>query len=185
MPINWHSCDWENEYKNLLMVEKPNGDFAFTMLREFYFAAFMNLFWTAASSMSNETITGIADKGIKESAYHINHTGEWVVRLGDGTNESNRRLRNAVDDMHSYVDELFEITPALQSCINAGLLPDISLLRGQWDELVNTVFKRAGVENSKCEYPRSGGRYGEHGECFGHLLSELQFMQRTYPGLSW
>ena len=175
----------DREYKNCLMVERPNGDFAHTMLRQFYFATFMNLYWEAMGKSENETLRGIADKAVKETAYHIRHSGEWIVRLGDGTEESAQRMMAAVEAVHPYTNELFEVSDDLQTCIDAGRLPDPTLLRHSWTGLVQDVFSQAQLTIPEIPFPQTGGRDGLHTEDFGHLLSELQYMQRTYPGLTW
>ena len=175
----------DREYHNLLLVERPNTDFAHTMVRQLYFAAFMHPFWEALGSSSDEVLRGIAGKAVKEIAYHIRHTGEWVVRLGDGTEESAERMRNAVEALHPYTDELFTVTNALQTCIDAGLMPDPAKLRLQWQGTIDDVFKQAFLTVPDVPYPQEGGREGRHTEDFGHLLAELQYMQRAYPGLEW
>ncbi|MEM8837922.1 MAG: 1,2-phenylacetyl-CoA epoxidase subunit PaaC [Pseudomonadota bacterium] len=175
----------EREYKNILMVERPNGDFAHTMLRQLYFAAFMKPYWEAAASSSDATIAGIAAKAAKEAAYHVRHAGEWVIRLGDGTEESNRRTRDAVSALNPYIDELFHTDEAVIAVADEGLLPDPRALRPKFQETVGFVFAEAGLETESTQWPRTGGRSGLHGEEFGHLLSELQYMQRTYPNMTW
>lgn len=175
----------DREYRNCLMVERPNGDFAHTMLRQLYFAAFMHPYWSAAGQSSDETIRGIAKKAVKEVAYHIRHSGEWVVRLGDGTEESARRMTAAVDALHPYTDELFSVNQELQDSIDAGSLPDPRLLRKEWQTTIDDVFAQALLTVPDVPFPQEGGRDGRHTEDFGHLLSELQYMQRAYPGLSW
>ena len=175
----------DREYRNCLMVERPNGDFAHTILRQLYFAAFMHPYWSAASNSTDDTIKGYAQKAEKEIAYHIRHCGEWVIRLGDGTDESADRMRNAVTALHLYTDELFTITPAHQICIDAGLLPNPSDLRAAWMNTISSIFKDAFLTIPEIAFPQEGGRDGRHTEAFGHLLSELQYMQRAYPGQKW
>ncbi|MEM9279705.1 MAG: 1,2-phenylacetyl-CoA epoxidase subunit PaaC, partial [Pseudomonadota bacterium] len=114
----------EGEYKNLLLVERPNGDFAHTMLKQFYFAVFMELFWQKAQGSSDETIAGIAGKAVKEMAYHVRHTGEWIIRLGDGTDESHRRISEAVEELHCYTDEIFEVDEVVSKMVGAQIIPD-------------------------------------------------------------
>ena len=176
----------EREYHNCLLVERPNGDFAHTMLRQLYFAAFMQPFWRAiAAASSDETLRGIAAKAEKEMAYHLRHAGEWVIRMGDGTDESARRMADAVTELHRYTDELFMASPARAEAIADGLLPDPESLRAEWDETVATVFRAARLTVPEVRVPQKGGREGRHGEDMGHLLAELQFMQRAYPGQTW
>lgn len=175
----------DRDYRNCLLVERPNGDFAHTMLRQFYFAAFMRLYWQAACNSSNPTIGGFAQKAVKEIAYHLRHSGEWVVRMGDGTKESANRLANAVEALHPYTDELFRATPEAQICAAQHILPLPETIHGDWNTTVEHVFDEARLTVPEVAYFQHGGREGFHTEDFGHLLSELQYMQRTYPGLSW
>lgn len=176
----------EREYRNCLLVERRNGDFAHTMLRQLYFAAFMQPFWReVAANSSDATLAGIAAKAEKEMAYHLRHAGEWVIRMGDGTDESARRMADAVTELHRYTGELFMASPARQQAIASGLLPDPESLRAEWDETIATVFRAAKLELPEIRVMQKGGRDGNHGEDMGHLLAELQFMQRAYPGQTW
>lgn len=175
----------DREYKNCLLVERPNEDFAHTMLRQLYFAAFMEPYWRAALSSSDETIRGIAGKSQKEMAYHIRHAGEWVVRLGDGTEESARRIADAVDWLHAYTEELFQMSDAAKACADEGVLPNREDMRAAWQQTISNVFDAALLNTPEVEFPQFGGRVGQHGEELGHLLSDLQYMQRTYPGMTW
>ncbi len=175
----------EREYVNCLMAERQNGDFAHTMLRQFYFAAFMQPLWQAMMTSTDERLAGIAAKAEKEVAYHIRHAGEWVVRLGDGTEESTRRMKAAVEALAPYVDELFESDDVTRAVAGAGIAPDPSTLRPAFDAIVGPVFAEAGLEWVETPYGQTGGRQGRHGEALGFLLAELQYMQRTYPGMTW
>lgn len=175
----------ERDYLNCLLVERPNGDFAHTMLRQLYFAALMHPLWTAACGSSDQTVAGIAAKAVKEVAYHIRHAGEWVVRLGDGTEESARRMRAAVEALEPYVDELFETDAVSTAIADAGIAPDPASLRDPFDRAVGEIFAEAGLERTCVQYGRNGGRRGMHGEAMGFLLADLQYMQRTYPGAVW
>lgn len=175
----------DREYLNCLLVERPNGDFGHTMLRQFYFAAFMQLYWRAACNSRDQTISGFAQKAVKEIAYHLRHCGEWVVRLGDGTQESASRMAKALEALHPYTEELFRATPQAQICATENILPLPETLHGEWTETVEHVFDEACLNMPEVAYFQHGGREGFHTEDFGHLLSELQYMQRTYPGLTW
>jgi ring-1,2-phenylacetyl-CoA epoxidase subunit PaaC len=176
----------ERDYRNLLLVERPNGDFAHTVLRQFYFAAYMKPYWDwIAVNSTDETLRGIAGKAAKEMAYHVRHCGEWVIRLGDGTAESSARMRAAVEALHRYTAELFTDSPAFGLCMEAGILPARDSLKPAWDATVRMVFDEAGLAIPEIEFPVTGGRDGLHGEEMGHLLAELQYMQRTYPDMKW
>ncbi|MGH1413802.1 MAG: 1,2-phenylacetyl-CoA epoxidase subunit PaaC [Pelagimonas sp.] len=171
----------EREYRNCLLVERENGDFAVTMLRQFYFAAFMEPYWRAAVTSSDEVIAGVAGKAVKEMAYHIRHAGEWVIRLGDGTAESAAKMRDAVDELHRYTGELFEEGAAE----GQDALPSRAAIRPDWEATVAGVFAEAGLETPQVSYPQTGGRDGIHGEALGHMLAEMQVLARAHPGAVW
>ncbi len=175
----------DREYRNCLLVERNNEDFAHTVLRQLYFAAFMKPFWEAMHTCSDETLVNISHKAVKEIAYHVRHCGEWVIRLGDGTAISAERMHDAVLALHPYTAELFEIDNNRQQCINSGLFPDSQALQPAWTSTINQIFTQAKLAVPRDEYPQTGGRKGLHTEDFGILLSQLQYMQRAYPGASW
>lgn len=175
----------EREYTNCLMVERPNGDFAHTMLRQLYFAAFMEPMWRAMATSKDETLAGIAAKAVKEVAYHIRHTGEWVIRLGDGTEESSARMKQAVEDLAPYVDELFDADEVTRAMVEAGIAPDPAALRQSFDRTMATIFSEAFLDMPTATFAQRGGRDGRHGEAMGFLLADLQYMQRTFPGAVW
>ncbi|TWG93311.1 ring-1,2-phenylacetyl-CoA epoxidase subunit PaaC [Mesorhizobium sp. J18] len=175
----------EREYVNCLLVERPNGDFAHTVLRQLYFAAFMEPMWRGMTASSDETLAGIAAKAVKEVAYHIRHTGEWVIRLGDGTEESARRMREAADALAPFVDELFESDEVTAAMAAARVAPEPASVRAEFDAVIDRIFSEAFLERPAGAWPRTGGRQGRHGEDMGYLLAELQYMQRTYPGAVW
>ncbi len=175
----------EREFRNCLLVERPNEDFAQTMLRQLYFAAFMEPFWRAASASSDEVVHGIAGKAAKEVAYHIRHTGEWVIRMGDGTVESAARMARAVDALHRYTGELFESSPAARAAEAAGVLPVREEMRGDWDRVIGMIFTEARLVLPEDTHMHSGGRAGLHGEDLGHILAEMQSVARAHPGAVW
>ncbi len=175
----------DREYRNCLLVEKGNVDFAHTMLKQFYFAAFMKPFWQQSLNSTHKAFAAIAGKAVKEISYHIRHCGEWIIRLGDGTEESAARTRAAVAELHPYTQELFWMDPRHRSLVTSGVIPDVSLIASDWQSTVDRVFREARLSVPDVEYPLSGGREGRHTEEFGLLLAELQYMQRTYPGAQW
>jgi len=175
----------ESEYRNLLLVEQPNGDFAHTMLRQFYFAAYMELFWQKATGSSDAVLAGIAGKAVKEIAYHVRHTSEWLIRLGDGTDESRKRMMAAVSELHRYSDEMFEADAVVQAMVDGGVAPDPALLEAPWLDEVQKIFAAAKLAIPDAYWPQIGGRDGKHGEEMGYLLADLQYMQRAYPGMTW
>jgi ring-1,2-phenylacetyl-CoA epoxidase subunit PaaC len=173
------------QYRNLLLLEQPNGDFARTMARQFFYATFADLYWRAMMNSSDTTLAAIAAKSEKESAYHVRHSSEWVIRLGDGTDESHRRAQAAVDDLWAYTGEMFEADDSEHGLIDAGIAVDPAALRPRWLEAVSNVLREATLTLPKSDWMQQGGRSGRHSEHLGHLLSELQSMQRTFPGATW
>lgn len=169
----------EREYRNLLLVERPNGDFGHTILRQLFFSTFMELWWAKASGSSDTTLAGIAAKALKESTYHVRHSAEWTIRLGDGTDESAARMKDAIADLAPYIDEVFQ---PLAEC---DAIPVGSELRQEWDARIAGVFTEAMLEMPQNVWAVTGGREGRHGEEMGFLLTELQYIQRTFPGAQW
>lgn len=175
----------ERDYMNCLLVERPNGDFAHTMLRQFYFSAFMEPWWRAAVGSTDAVLAGIAAKAAKEAAYHVRHSAEWVIRLGDGTEESALRMRAAVDELTRFAPELFETDGVTDELARAGIAPDPASLRPEWERTVDRVFAEAQLERPAVPWPQTGGRRGLHGEELGHMLAVMQSVQRQMPGLTW
>lgn len=175
----------ERDYQNLLMCERPNGDFAHTMLRQLFFACFMETYWQEVLTSPDETLRGIAGKAIKETAYHVRHTGEWVIRLGDGTEESSRRTREALDDLTPYLPEFFESDEVTKVLSDDGILPNPASLQQRWLDRISPIFTEALLTVPDLAPAQTGGRSGIHTEDMGFLLADLQYLQRTYPGLTW
>lgn len=175
----------ERQFQNLLLVERPNGDFAHTMLRQFFFAAFMLPYWQAAKASTHAGVAAVAAKAEKELAYHLRHSGEWVIRLADGTEESRARIEAAYSALLPYIEEMFEVDALTQAAIAAGVSPDPAALRPAFEHLVRQVFAEAGLHLTRHPAPQTGGRAGRHTEFMGHLLAEMQYMQRSYPGATW
>ena len=173
------------QYRNLLLLEQPNGDFAQTMTRQFFYAAFADLYWRAMMNSRDATLAAIAAKSEKESAYHVRHSSEWMVRLGDGTEESHRRAQTAVDDLWAYTGEMFEADDSERGLIEVGVAIDPATLRGPWQATITSVLDEATLSLPTSDWMQRGGRSGRHSEHLGHLLSELQSMQRTFPGATW
>jgi len=173
------------QYRNLLLLEQPNGDFARTMARQFFYAAFADLYWRAMMKSTDATLAAIAAKSEKESAYHLRHSSEWMVRLGDGTEESHRRAQGAVDDLWAYTGEMFGVDESERALIERGVAVDPATLHPQWLKTVSNVMGEATLALPKSGWMQQGGRSGRHSEHLGHLLSELQSMQRTFPGATW
>ncbi|MCZ8186263.1 MAG: phenylacetate-CoA oxygenase subunit PaaC [Beijerinckiaceae bacterium] len=173
------------DWRNILLVERPRGDFAFTILRQFLYAAFMHPYFERLSASKDETLAAIAAKSVKEMAYHLRHAGEWVIRLGDGTEESAARLKEALEDLWPFTGEMFEVDGVERALIDAGIAVDPAAIRPVWDATIDHVFGEALLARPRDGWMQTGGRRGEHSEHLGHLLADLQFMQRTYPGATW
>lgn len=173
------------QYRNLLLVEQPNGDFARTIVRQFFYSAFADPYWRAMMASKDATLAAIAAKSEKESAYHLRHTSEWVIRLGDGTDESHRRAQTAVDDLWAFTGELFHADETDASLISSGVAIDPESLRARWIDTVSNVLGVATLTRPASDWMQKGGRTGNHTEHLGHLLSELQSMQRTFPNATW
>jgi ring-1,2-phenylacetyl-CoA epoxidase subunit PaaC len=167
-------------WRNCLMAELPNGDFAFTIARLLLIAAFVDPFWRAARASTDSTIAAVAAKAEKESAYHLRHAAEWLIRLGDGTAESHRRAQTALDMLWPYTGELFTNLPG-----DVGITPEPMALRAIWNITIDEILARATLLRPHDGWMQSGGRSGSHTEHLGHLLAELQFLQRAYPDASW
>jgi ring-1,2-phenylacetyl-CoA epoxidase subunit PaaC len=173
------------QYRNLLLLEQPNGDFARTMVRQFLYAAFADLYWRAMTKSGDGTLAAIAAKSEKEMAYHLRHSSEWMLRLGDGTAESHARAQTAIDDLWAFTGEMFEVDDSERALVDAGIAVDPAKLHSQWLKTVLSVVSEAMLVLPKSEWMQQGGRSGRHSEHLGHLLSELQSMQRTFPGATW
>ncbi|WP_375411987.1 1,2-phenylacetyl-CoA epoxidase subunit PaaC [uncultured Bradyrhizobium sp.] len=173
------------QYRNLLLLEQPNGDFAHTMARQFFYAAFADIYWRAMMNSRDAMLAAIAAKSEKESAYHLRHSSEWMVRLGDGTDESHRRVQIAVENLWAYTGEMFEVDDSERDLIDAGIAIDPATLRPQWSKTVSAVLNESTLALPANGWMQQGGRSGRHSEHLGHLLSELQSMQRTFPGATW
>lgn len=174
----------EREYRNVLLVEQPNGDFGQTMARLLFFDAYQVAFWEALAGSRDETLAGIAAKALKEAAYHLRHSSAWVVRLGDGTEESHRRMQSGLEWMARFTAELFETDDLDRQLIAQGIAADVAELEPRWRHTVGSVLDEATLAFPEVPQ-RTGGRTGYHTEYLGHLLTEMQWMQRTYPGLEW
>jgi ring-1,2-phenylacetyl-CoA epoxidase subunit PaaC len=173
------------DWRNVLLVEQPNGDFAATVIRQFLFAAYAHPLYAALSKSKDETLAAIAAKAEKEMAYHIRHSGEWVIRLGDGTAESHARAQGALDELYAYSNELFESDEIERALIEAGIAADPAGLRGEWDRTTGRVFAEATLKTPPQSFGQTGGRKGRHSEHLGYILADMQFLQRTYPGAQW
>lgn len=173
------------DYRNLLIMELPIGDFAFSMTRQFLIDVFNVEYMTQLQKSADSEIAAIAGKAIKESRYHLRRSHEWVVRLGDGTEESHERTQKGIDELWGYIDELFMNTDSEVALMKEGVAVDRVLLRDGWNKQVDAVLEEATLSRPGVDWSVTGGRKGIHTEHFGHMLAEMQFLQRAYPGLEW
>lgn len=173
------------EFSNLLICELPRGDFAFTITRQFLYDAFALPFLQQLTDSTDSQLAAIAAKAAKESTYHLRRGREWVMRLGDGTEESHQRMLDALDQLWGYTAELFEIDDLEQDLIDAGIAVDTSRLQEPWLSTVSETLAAATLPVPETTWTANGGRSGIHTESLGYLLAELQYMQRAYPGLRW
>ncbi|MEM7302261.1 MAG: 1,2-phenylacetyl-CoA epoxidase subunit PaaC [Pseudomonadota bacterium] len=175
----------DTDYLSPLIVELPKGDFAFTMVRQYFVGSFLLLYFGELTHSRDQTLAGIAAKAEKEMAYHRRHCGEWVIRLGDGTSESHDRMEDALDTLWSYVGELFECDQIDRILIEAGIAVDASALKDQWLADVRSVFEEATLTVPDSEFSHTGGRSGKHTEHLSHMLGVMQTLQRSFPGADW
>jgi ring-1,2-phenylacetyl-CoA epoxidase subunit PaaC len=173
------------QYRNLLLVEQPNGDFARTMVRQFLYSAFADPWWRAMTRSADPTLAAIASKSEKESAYHLRHAAEWLIRLGDGTAESHARTQAALDLLWSFTGELFEADAAERDLIGQGIAVDPETIRPDWAATLGAVLQRATLTLPTGGWMQQGGRSGRHSEHLGHLLATLQHLPRSFPGAQW
>ena len=175
----------EHEYLNCLLVEQPNGDFGKTIVRQFFYDVFHYLQLDLLSRSNDVQLAAIAVKSLKEVKYHLNYSSNWVVRLGDGTAESRTRMQKAVDTLWKYTGELFEWTDYEKKAVSEGILPTPDKLEEEWSNQVYKVLEEATLDIPRIPYMQTGGKNGRHTEHMGFILTELQYMQRAYPGLEW
>ena len=175
----------EHQYLNVLLVELPKGDWAQTILRQFFFSAFQYYQYTALQNSSDMQLVAIGEKSIKEVAYHLRWSSEWVIRLGDGTEESNKRIKKALDELWMFTGELFIATSFEQQAVSSGFGADITSLKSEWMNKIEQTFSEATLEVPKQNWAQQGGKEGKHTEHLGYLLAEMQYLQRTYPNATW
>jgi ring-1,2-phenylacetyl-CoA epoxidase subunit PaaC len=172
-------------FRNCLLVEQPNGDFAVTVTRQFLFSAFMRDYYEALTRSMDQRLADVAGKAVKEMAYHVRHSGEWIVRLGDGTDESRGRMVAALEELWTYTGEMFAAQPTEATLVAAGIAPDRAALKANWDTLITRVFAQAKLSRPKDGYMQTGGRSGRHSEHLGHMLAEMQVLARAHPDAVW
>lgn len=175
----------ERDYKNVLLVEQPNTDFAYVMARQFLFDQFHLLLLEKLQFSQDETLASIAKKSIKEVSYHVRFSSDWVRRLGDGTDESHQRMQEAINHLWQFTEELFEMTNADSEMASQGIGVDVSQLKSAYYQNVNEVLSEATLKTPVLEFFQKGGKTGRHSEHMGYILTDLQYMQRTFPNMTW
>jgi ring-1,2-phenylacetyl-CoA epoxidase subunit PaaC len=173
------------DYRNVQFVELPNGDYAFTIVRQFLFDVFSYHVLEQLQKSSHKEIAGIAAKGFKEVRYHVRHSSEWVVRFGDGTEESHNRAQSAVNQLWRFTPEMFDADDIDREMAASGTGADLTVIAGKWNAIVSDVFNRATLTIPNDPPAMTGGRKGRHTEHLGHMLSEMQIVARSHPGASW
>lgn len=173
------------DFKNCLLVEQTNGHWGKTILRQFFFSAWQYCLYGLLQRSRDNQLAAIAEKSLKEVTYHLRWSGEWVIRLGDGTEESHARMENAMAELWKFTGELFAPADYEKALIPSGIAVDLAAIRPAWDHHVGDVLKAAGLEKKEGEWMQQGGKQGKHTEALGYLLAEMQFLQRAYPGCEW
>lgn len=172
-------------FRNLLLVEQPNGDFAQTLVRQLFFDAWHLPLLRALAGSAEPRFAEIAEKAAKEAAYHLQRSRDLVVRLGDGTDESRARIQRAVDELWYFTGELFEADALDTALAAAGVASELAEIRKAWDAEIDGALKEGTLSRPESGYMQTGGKHGRHGEHLGYILAEMQFLPRAYPGASW
>jgi ring-1,2-phenylacetyl-CoA epoxidase subunit PaaC len=175
----------EAGFRNALLVEQPNGNFADTVVRHVLFAAFAQPFYQALAGSCDGEVAGMAARAAREMAYHVRHMGDWLVRLGDGTEESHAKAQAALDELWPCVDELFETDDIDRHAVEAGFGAAPAVARGAFEETIDRILAEATLSRPASAPGLGGGKRGVHSEHLGHLLAEMQYLQRAYPGATW
>ncbi len=172
------------DFKNCLLVEQGNGDWGKTVLRQFFFSTYQYFFFRELQKSRDVELSAIAEKSLKEVTYHLRWSSEWVIRLGDGTEESHSRLEKALDELWMYTGELFQPADYEQSLMPSGIVVDLADIKPLWTVRVTEVLREATLAMPG-PMMQAGGKQGKHTEQLGYLLAEMQFLQRAYPGCEW
>ena len=175
----------EREYFNLLIAELPNGNFADTLARNFMFDVFAKLYYTQLQESADETLAGIAGKVLKEANYHLKHSSQWIVRLGDGTEESHKKMQDAIDEVWRFTGNMFEMDEVDMILADAGVGVDVRELKEAWKTIVDDVMEEANLTLPTNNFMMTGSKEGMHTEALGHMLAEMQFLPRAYPDAKW
>jgi ring-1,2-phenylacetyl-CoA epoxidase subunit PaaC len=175
----------EREFKNLLITEQENGDWAQTIVRQFFFSVYQYLLFEKLQTSKDEQLAAIAAKSLKEVTYHVSWSSEWVLRLGDGTEESHNKIQKAVNTLWQYTGEMFVASDYEKVLAEENIIPDVSSLKDNWLEKVSAVLSEATLRIPENIFMQQGGKNGVHSEKLGYILAEMQYLQRVYPGAEW
>ena len=175
----------ERQFTNALLLEQPNGDYAYTIVRSFLFDAYHLPLMQALLNSKDEQLKAIAGKSVKEATYHLRHSSEWVIRFGDGTEESHRRAQTAIDGLWTYTGELFVQDEVHRDLVKEGIAPDLEAIRNSFASTMDRVLGEATLKKPMDGFMQTGGRNGRHSEYMGPMLAEMQYLQRAYPGVVW
>ncbi len=175
----------DREFRNTLLAEQPNGDFAHTIVRQLFISAFQYYFFEHLKDSKDKTFAALAEKSFKEVAYHLRHSSEWTYRLGDGTAESNSRMTDAINDLWRYTGDLFTTDETDAELLKSGIAVDMPAVKKQWDKKIKEVLSQATLAIPEDAYVITGGIKGKHTEYLGHILSEMQILPRSFPGATW
>ncbi|MGZ5263614.1 MAG: 1,2-phenylacetyl-CoA epoxidase subunit PaaC, partial [Kaistella sp.] len=170
---------------NCQLSELPNGDYANTLLKVYFFAVYQKILYTELMKSTDAQLSALAEKSLKEVKYHYTHTSTWVKMFAAGTEESKTRLRNAVENLWEYTAGMFAETPGEENLAKLGIVPDAKTLHEDWKQIISKDFQNFGIAIPESEFMQKGSRTGYHTEYFGFILCELQYMQRTYPNCVW
>ncbi len=172
-------------FKNLLIAELPNGNWANTIARQFFFSTYQYYLYQQLQHSHNAELAAIAEKSLKEVTYHVRWSSEWVIRLGDGTDESKEKMQQAINDAWNYTGEAFIAAPYEETILQAGIGADLQRMQQQWQERVDQVLAEATLTKPDNSWSQKGGKTGIHTEHLGYILAEMQYLQRAYPGAEW
>lgn len=173
------------QYRNVLLTEQPNEDWAFTIARQFFFDTFNYFNYKCLCQSSDERLAAIAEKALKETTYHLRFSSEWMLRLGDGTAVSHDKIQKAVNELWSFTGELTTPNATEQALAGLGIAPDLQQIKPLWEEKVAAVLQEATLDKPAAAWMQTGGKDGRHTEYLGFILAEMQYLQRTYPGQNW
>lgn len=175
----------DTQFKNVILSELENDDFAWLIARQFFFDNYSFLLYTELLKSKDETIAAIAEKSLKEDTYHLRHSKKWFHILADGTEESRNRLIEAIDDLWTYTFEMLESNPTIDSLVKQGIAADLNIIKEKWLSIMKENFAILKLEIPDSSWMQSGGREGKHSEHLGRILTEMQYMQRAFPNAEW